>query len=97
MAHTYLDVFTMPSVEPATEIMTHFGDAPGGIIRAPKVWQADIALAKTTKLTEKENLEFRDEAFNIFNRTPLGDPGQSDILAGPPTPPNGPGLFRGLV
>ena len=75
---------------------TRFGDAPRGIIRAPKVWQADMALTKRTKITEKVDLEFRAEAFNIFNRTQLGDPGELDILAGPATPPPGPGLFSGF-
>ncbi len=76
--------------------LTRFGDALRGIIRAPKVWQADMALTKRTKITEKVDLEFRAEAFNIFNRTQLGDPGELDILAGPPTPPPGPGLFSGF-
>ncbi|PYI84066.1 MAG: hypothetical protein DMF09_09595 [Verrucomicrobia bacterium] len=55
-----------------------------------------MALTKRTKITEKVDLEFRAEAFNIFNRTQLGDPGELDILAGPPTPPPGPGLFSGF-
>jgi hypothetical protein len=60
-----------------------FGNAGRGLIRSPNVWQIDFALQKTTHLTEKSSLDFRVEAFNIFNHTPLGDPGNLDILGGP--------------
>jgi len=48
---------------------------------APNVWEADIALQKSTKLGEKTALEFRAEAFNIFNHRQLGDPSHLDILS----------------
>jgi hypothetical protein len=60
-----------------------FGNAGRGLIRAPNVWQIDFALQKTTRLTEKVSLDFRAEAFNIFNHTQLGDPANLDILGGP--------------
>lgn len=60
-----------------------FGNAGRGLVRAPNVWQIDFALQKSTRLTEKAALDFRVEAFNIFNHTPLGDPGNLDILGGP--------------
>jgi Carboxypeptidase regulatory-like domain/TonB dependent receptor len=90
-----INAFAMPPTD-ANGVITHFGDSPRGIIRAPRVWQADLALTKRTKLTERVNLEFRAEAFNVFNHTQLGDVGTLDILAGPPAPPSGPGLFSGF-
>jgi len=60
-----------------------FGNAGRGLIRAPNVWQIDLALQKTARLTEKVSMDFRFEAFNILNHTPLGDPGNLDILGGP--------------
>jgi carboxypeptidase family protein/TonB-dependent receptor-like protein len=90
-----INAFAIPAMN-SLGIITHFGDSPRGIIRAPKVWQADMALTKRTKITEKVGLEFRAEAFNIFNRTQLGDVGDLDIRSGPPVPPSGPGLFSGF-
>ncbi|HEU0048148.1 MAG TPA: hypothetical protein VFQ43_11145, partial [Nitrososphaera sp.] len=78
------NAFVMPPVDPATGILTHFGNSSRGLIRAPHVWQLNTALAKTTKLTEKVNLEFRVEAFNIFNHVQLGDPSHLDIVDGNP-------------
>src|SRR5205085_6306040 len=71
-------------VQPPTDangVDTHFGDARNGIVRAPNVWEADIALQKSTKVTEKVAVEFRAEAFNIFNHRQLGDPSNLDILS----------------
>ena len=34
---------------------------------SPKLGNVDIALIKTTKLSEKVSLQFRAEAFNLFN------------------------------
>src|SRR6266567_1662179 len=80
------NAFVIPPTDPTTGFILHFGDSPRGIIRAPQMWQVDTALTKSTKLTEKVDLEFRVEAFNVFNRTQLGDPSDLDILDGPPTP-----------
>ena len=35
----------------------------------PGLFQTDLTLAKTFKLTEQVNLKFETAAFNIFNRT----------------------------
>jgi len=43
----------------------------------------DFALQKTVRLTEKLSMDVRAEAFNALNHTPLGDPGNLDILGGP--------------
>ena len=76
-----VNAFTMPPVD-ANGVITHFGNAPRGVIRAPRVWQLDTGLTKSTNLTEKAALEFRVEAFNIFNHMQLGDPSNLDILSG---------------
>ena len=51
-----------------------WGDAGRGLVRAPITWQTDVALAKTMKLTERFNLEFRAEAYNVFNHDQFADP-----------------------
>ena len=54
-----------------------FGDAPRNLLRGPGLWQADLALGKHIPVTERVQLQFRAEAFNIFNRpqyaAPLSD------------------------
>jgi hypothetical protein len=51
-----------------------WGDAPRNMLRAPGLWQADAALNKRTRLAEGKTLEFRAEAFNLFNRSQFGTP-----------------------
>jgi hypothetical protein len=47
------------------------GGAPGterrGAVNGPGLWRYDMALIKNTRLTEAVNLQFRAEAFNLFN------------------------------
>jgi hypothetical protein len=46
-----------------------FGNSGRNSLRNPSHWNADMALYKNFKPTEKTNLEFRAEAFNVFNHT----------------------------
>jgi len=66
--------FQAPPVD-ANGNFTRFGNAPNGVARALSSWQADLALTKETKLTERLSMEFAVQAFNIFNHVQLGDPG----------------------
>jgi len=45
------------------------GNAPRGSIRGPGLQRWDISLFKNTKVREGINVQFRAEAFNIFNHT----------------------------
>jgi len=58
-----------------------FGDAPRDVARAPGLWQADIGASKRIALRERYQLQFRAEAFNLFNRAQFGAP-NADISAG---------------
>ena len=51
-----------------------FGDLGRNALSGPRLWQVDAALAKTTSLTERFAIQFRAEAFNIFNRAQYGQP-----------------------
>jgi hypothetical protein len=51
-----------------------FGTAPRDLFRGPGTWQLDLGLAKHISLSERANLEFRTEFFNIFNHAQLGPP-----------------------
>jgi hypothetical protein len=52
-----------------------WGNAPRNIIRAPGLFQVDLALQKRFTISGAQNFEFRLEAFNAFNRVNLGAPG----------------------
>ena len=49
--------------------------------RGPGYYEIDTALEKSTSLTERLNVIFRAEAFNLFNHPIYGDP-SSDISEG---------------
>ena len=42
-------------------------------------WQIDLALTKTTKITERVSAEFGVQAFNILNHVQLGDASISNL------------------
>jgi hypothetical protein len=52
-----------------------WGSAPRNIIRAPGLFQVDLAMQKRFAISGAQNFEFRLEAFNAFNRVNLGAPG----------------------
>lgn len=58
-------------VTPATGT---FGTAGRNLVRGPAFWQADIALVKNFRITERFSVDFRAEGFNVFNRAQFGDP-----------------------
>jgi len=51
-----------------------YGDAPRNIARGPNLWQADLGLGRRIPLTERVQLQFRSEFFNLFNRAQYGLP-----------------------
>ncbi len=51
-----------------------YGNSGRNRFRGPALWQADVGLSKAFRLTERVNLNFRTEAFNLFNRAQYGNP-----------------------
>ena len=51
-----------------------FGTAPRDLFPGPGTWQVDLATDKTFTLTERSQLQFRSEFYNIFNHPQLGQP-----------------------
>jgi hypothetical protein len=51
------------------------GDFGRNVLRGFGAWQADLALQRQFRVTEKVGLRFRAEFFNIFNHPNFGNPG----------------------
>jgi hypothetical protein len=51
-----------------------FGNAGRNISRAYAFYQADLGLSKTFTVTERSKLQFRAEAFNLFNKANFSAP-----------------------
>ncbi len=66
--------FSIPS--PGT-----FGNLGRNVFRAPGLWQLDLGLSKYLSLTERTNIRFRADLFNVFNRAQYGAP-NADLSLG---------------
>jgi Carboxypeptidase regulatory-like domain/TonB dependent receptor len=53
---------------------TGFGDAGRNILTGPGFADTDLSIAKDTKIRERVKLQFRSEAFNLFNHPNFGQP-----------------------
>jgi hypothetical protein len=53
---------------------TGFGNAGRNILRSPGFEDIDFSIAKTTTIKERAALQFRAEAFNLFNHPNFGQP-----------------------
>ena len=63
-----------------TRQATGFGNAGRNILTGPGFEDIDLSIAKDTAVTERVHLQFRAEAFNLFNHPNFGQP-QNNILA----------------
>ena len=66
-----------PGYRPADQTAlggTFIGNATRSIPSAPGIAKFDLVLVKSTALTERVNLQFRSEFFNLFNRANFGLP-----------------------
>jgi len=72
--------------------ISDFGPYPANMtgrngFRAPGAWNDDLSIAKTFRLTERFGLEFRAEAFNIFNHHNFYVNPGDNYIGGPTTAP----------
>ena len=73
--------FTMPQDQ------TKDGDLGRNLLRGVGAWQADVALHQEFRLVEHSTVQFRAEAFNVFNHPNFANPSpgsipQQDIASG---------------
>jgi hypothetical protein len=45
-----------------------YGDTPRNLVRGPDLWQTDLGVSKRIPVSERTQLQFRCEIFNLFNR-----------------------------
>jgi hypothetical protein len=64
---------------------TLFGNSGSGLIEGPGQFNWDLSVLKTTRITERQTLQFRTEFFNIWNHPQFTNPnaGQGAIFALP--------------
>jgi len=60
--------FNNACVSIPTDPSQPFGNAPRNDVRGPNFWQFDLAASKNFALGDRTKLQFRLEAFNLFNR-----------------------------
>ena len=66
-----------------------YGDLGRGTLRGPGLADVDFSLFKNTGITEKTNLQFRAEFFNILNRSNFGPPNTTVFSSGAISPSAG--------
>ena len=65
---------TPDTLYPGGTCPSGFGDVPRNFLRGPGVWQSDWGISRRFPITEGVQLQFRAEAFNIFNRAQYANP-----------------------
>ena len=66
-----------------------FGNLGRGVYSGPALAEVDTSLFKTTAITERTNLQFRAEFFNVLNHTNLGAPNSTVFSGGAISPSAG--------
>ena len=66
----------------ANPALATYGTLPRNFMRGPGAINLDMALSKTTQITEHKSLEFRAEFFNIFNHANFLNPSVSNNYQG---------------
>jgi hypothetical protein len=89
--------YTIPAVAPGQNFATEFGNAGRGTLRGPATVNTDLSLFKVFKIRENDSLEFRVEAFNVFNHPEFGLPNQDVDLVGNSTTPSVAGQITSTV
>jgi len=65
---TFDQFFNIAAFAPVT-VGGASGNERRGAVNGPGLWRYDMALLKNTRIRESLNLQFRAEAFNLFNHT----------------------------
>jgi hypothetical protein len=90
-----------PSLDPVHKAKDRTYGLHRNTLRGPHLTNMDLALAKTTAITERVSLEFRVEYFNVLNHPEFAQPTHADGTANINSPTFGQitatGTFRGAT
>jgi len=89
--------FAIPALAPGQTTAHQFGNARRGILRGPAQYNVDFSIFKNFKITERTNLQFRAEAFNLFNTPEFGLPYAAVDTTGSPGSPGLAGSITSTV
>jgi hypothetical protein len=64
----------VPCTNPLNPVTCHFGDLGRNAFTGPDFIDTDFSLVKNTKINERFNIQFRAEAFDLFNHPNFGNP-----------------------
>ena len=64
--------FAPVPIDPNTGLATRLGTAPRNFVRGPGAWQLNLAVRREFPIYERLKLQFRAEAFNVFNHPSFG-------------------------
>jgi len=80
--------YAIPALAPGQTSAHVFGDARRGTLRGPAEYNIDASVFKNFRFREKWNLQFRAEAFNLFNTPEFSLPNPAtDVVGSPGSPP----------
>jgi len=66
--------FATPGLAPGQSFARLFGNARRGSLRGPGAYNVDFSVFKDFQFSETRNLQFRLEAFNLFNHAQFANP-----------------------
>lgn len=74
---TPLNYLNLDTVLVPTDVSRPFGNAGRNIARSPSLHQLNFGLHKDFAITERQGLQFRAEAFHLFNKTNFNSPNRN--------------------
>ena len=80
--------FALPALAPGQSFAREYGNARRGSLRGPAIYNVDASLFKNLNLTEHVKMQFRVEAFNLFNTPEFALPYAAVDQAGSPGTPS---------
>lgn len=89
--------FALPALASGQTFAREYGNARRGSLRGPAIYNVDASLFKNLNLTEHVKMQFRVEAFNLFNTPEFALPYAAVDQAGSPGTPSLSGSITSTV
>lgn len=89
--------FALPTLAPGQSFAREYGNARRGSLRGPAIYNVDASVFKNLNLTEHLKMQFRAEAFNLFNTAEFALPYAAVDQAGSPGTPSLSGSITSTV